>query len=235
MKSQIFEFKFLDRSLRNTLVLIPGWATDYRIFNTLDLNFNYLFPLKFSPFSFEKELLSALRENRLERVTIFGWSMGGFMASDFFVKHQDKVEGLILVSIREKYEKENLRQIKARLKKNKEGYLYKFYHNCFSKCELEFFLWFKRNLLENYLTQMDLGTLLEGLDYLQDAELNLPRLKNQKIYFIHGKEDKVAPINEALRVKESLPQAKFISLKDAGHMPFLSPDFKRIFYEVRGG
>lgn len=232
MISQRCAFRLINRGKSDTIVLIPGWATDYRIFNTLDLNFNYLLPLIFSPFNFVSGLLSTLKEYNLDKVSLFGWSMGGPVALDFIAKHPDKINKVILVSARKKYERENLKNIKTYLKKGKEGYLYKFYKECFSKNEKNAFTWFKKNLLKDYLKQINLDSLLEGLDYLTQAELSFKRIRDVKAYFFHGQEDKIAPIQEALALKENFPEAKFVSLEGAGHMPFLSADFKRIFYEV---
>lgn len=232
MKSLPSEFKLFDRGAKETILLIPGWATDYRIFGSLDLDFNYLMPINFSPYDFEKKLIATLKKNGLDKISLLGWSMGGFIASDFLSRHRERIDEIIFIAIRQSYEKETLEEIKSYLKRSRKTYLYKFYRDCFSKKEEEALSWFKRNLLRSYLGQMDLDLLLEGLDYLSSAQLRLRELKRLKIKFIHGKVDKIAPIEEALRIKESLPQAKFISIKGAGHMPFLTPDFKRIFYEA---
>lgn len=226
------EFRLIDRGKSDTIVLIPGWATDYRIFNNLDLNFNYLLPLMFSPSNFVSGLLSILKGYNLNKVSLFGWSMGGFMALDFLAKHPDKISKVIFVSVRKKYEKENLKNIKTYLQKSRGGYLYKFYMECFSENEKNAFVWFKKNLLKDYLKQISLDSLLEGLDYLTQAELSFERVRDVKAYFFHGREDKIAPIQEVFACKESLPEAQFISLEGAGHMPFLSAQFKRIFYEA---
>ena len=46
MISRKSEFKLIDRGFKDTILLIPGWAADYRIFDSLDLEFNYLLPMK---------------------------------------------------------------------------------------------------------------------------------------------------------------------------------------------
>jgi len=51
------EFRFFNRGFKDTLVLIPGWATDYRIFNSLDLSYNYLLTTKLYHFNFNYALL----------------------------------------------------------------------------------------------------------------------------------------------------------------------------------
>jgi len=230
MKSPPSEFKLFNRGAEETAVLIPGWAADYRIFSTLQLDFNYLIPIKFSPYSFEKGLLSSLKDNGLNKISILGWSMGGFIARDFASKHQAMINNLTLISVREKYEKEDIGKIKAYLKKNKKGYLYRFYRDSFSKTDEEAFSWFKRHLLRSYLGEMELNLLLEGLDYLSEARLVPLKLKRAKIKFIHGQDDKIAPIEEMLKIKENFPSAEFITIEGAGHVPFLNRGFKRIFY-----
>ncbi|NQT28027.1 MAG: alpha/beta hydrolase, partial [Candidatus Omnitrophica bacterium] len=147
-------FKYLDRGSDKTIVLIPGWATDYRIFNLLNIKFNYLLPLDSSPFSFEANLLKALEEKRIKKVSLFGWSLGGFLAAEFSIMHPKLVKELILVSIRKKYKQEEITGIKELLKKSKKGYLYRFYGQCFSKqMSLS---WFKKNLLKTYCEDFDL-------------------------------------------------------------------------------
>lgn len=230
MESVTSGFNLLKRGFSKTLVLIAGWATDYRIFNTLNLEFNYLIAHRPSPFNFSEELLGILKENNLKKISLFGWSMGGFLAFDFATKYPEKIEELILVSVRRQYEKESIERIKTSLRKNRQGYLYKFYQDCFSEREKEAFFWFKENLFKSYLREMKTDLLLEGLDYLLRARIGHELLKGLGLRFIHGKLDKIAPIEEIFQLTKSLPKARFISLQDRGHLPFLHPDFKKIFY-----
>ncbi|MBU0880591.1 MAG: alpha/beta hydrolase [Candidatus Omnitrophica bacterium] len=65
---------------KDTMLLIPGWATDYRIFNNLNIKYNYLLPVEFSPFMFSEDLLAAMKENGIKKISVLGWSMGGFIA-----------------------------------------------------------------------------------------------------------------------------------------------------------
>ena len=116
MKLPDSKFKFIDRGELETLVLIPGWATDFRIFEDLDLKFNYLLPVSFSPFNFSEGLLPAMKENRLRKVSLFGWSLGGFVASDFAAGYKDKVREVILLSVRKRYEREAVEKVRAYVK-----------------------------------------------------------------------------------------------------------------------
>lgn len=227
------EFKLVARGKVATILLIPGWATDYRIFADLDLGFNYLLPLKFSPFDFGEGLQKAMEEYKLKNISILGWSMGGFIASEFASRHPDSVDEIIFVSVRQMYDPAGIEDIKAYLRKNCRGFLYKFYESCFSESERDRFSWFKNNLLKDYVDLISADILLEGLNYLSGRQFDAGSLRGQKVKFIHGEEDKVAPISEALKLKESFPQAEFISLEKCGHIPFLNTNFKKAFYDDR--
>lgn len=216
-------FKYLDRGQQKTILLIPGWATDYRIFNSLNLEFNYLLPLDFSPFTFESSILNALGEQGLEKISLLGWSLGGFLAAELSAKYPNLVEELILVSIRKKYKKAEIARIKELLKKSKKGYLYKFYGQCFSKkISLS---WFKKNLLKTYCQQFELEYLLKTLDYLEKSQIDTQALSMiKRVKFIHGESDRIAPIDEAREVQEAIAGAELITIKDSGHIPFLETD-----------
>lgn len=220
------EIKYVDRGYQDSIVLIPGWANDYRIFATLDLRFNYLMPINFSPSTFEKDLLKALKKNNISKISLFGHSLGGFVASEFASKYPDLIDEVILVGIRKRYEAGVLKETGRHLKKNRKGYLYKIYDQCFSsKDEMR---WFRENLLKAYCEESDLDNLLRGLAYLENAEIK-PGLLNKikKITIIHGEYDRIAPIQEAIDIKAGLPAAKFVCVKNVGHIPFLKEDFAR--------
>lgn len=219
-------FQYVNRGYKDLIVLIPGWASDYRIFGTLDLSFNYLMPINFSPFTFTEKLLQALKENNITKISLFGWSLGGFVAIEFAKKYKDLINELILVSVRKRYDAETLKDIRSYLKKNKKGYLYKFYTQCFFKKDQ--MSWFRENLFKLYCEELDLDYLLKTLDYLERVEIKpelLNRIKN--ITIIHGEHDHIAPIQEAIDIKNSLTQVRFICIKDGGHIPFLIEDFSR--------
>ena len=231
MISRVSVFKLLDRGFKDIIVLIPGWATDYKIFANLDLGYNYLLPINFSIPDFRRELLTFLNKKSIGRVSLFGWSLGGFLAQDFAKEFPDRVDELILLSIRKQFERRTLKEVEAGLRENKRAYLYKFYLECFSKDDREELVWFKKYLLMNYLKVMKLEDLIYGLHYLSKGQIcpeSLASLK--KIRIFHGLEDKIAPFKEIVDIKSCLPQAKFICMPQTGHIPFLNRDFKDKFY-----
>ena len=229
MRSQVSAFRLSNRGFDDTLLLAPGWATDHRVFDCLDLPFNYLTPVNFSIRDFEKELLKAMRENGLARISVLGWSMGSFLVSDFAIKYPDMADKVIMVSVKKHYDESAIEKTKTYLRNDKAAYLYKFYHDFFSRYESSALSWFKKNLLKSYIEKMDIGRLLAGLDYLSGAHLDLEDLKTSKVKIVHGRMDRIAPMEEALEIKEALPHAEFIAMERTGHVPFLNPDFKRIF------
>lgn len=210
--------KFIDRGYQDAIVFIPGWAGDCRIFAGLDLKYNYLLPMDFSPFTFEGKFLKALAVNNLKKVSLLGWSLGGFTAVELTCKYREVIDEVILVGIRKKYLREEIEPIKDYLKKNKDAYLYKFYRQCFFRKEDR--LWFRKNLLKDYCEKFDLDYLLKTLDYLAEREINPQLLAGAgKLRIIHGQYDLIAPVHEALEVARNLVNAVFIEIPCAGHFP----------------
>ena len=221
-------FKIIDRKEKDFIVLIPGWGFDCRIFSCLELPYNYLMPLKgVGGADFEKSLKKQLKKEDITKISLFGWSQGAFLACDFAQKNPDLINETILVSVRRKYEKDGLENIKRYLQKNKTAYLYKFYKECFSKEESDHSGWFKREYLKDYLEGMRSEDLIMGLDRIADAEINPQLLRGlPKVKLVHGKEDKIAPLEEVTEIKKALPEARLITFENTGHLPFLRKDFR---------
>ncbi len=219
-------FKFVDRGFSKTLLLVPGWAADHRVFAELDLEFNYLLPAKCIAGDFVKECVAAMDGAKIDTVSVCGWSMGGFLACDLFKAYPGRIKELILVGMRDRYESRQLSEVRAYLDKSRSGYLYKFYAECFSENEKDLFSWFKANLIKSYLREMDHGILLEGLDYLEHARLDTESLGGARVRFIHGSGDRIVPVEALARVLDRLPAATFTLIEGAGHMPFLRAGFR---------
>ena len=227
MISQLSAFKLLDRGFNRLLLLIPGWATDYEIFRNIDLRYNYVLPTRCNPFTFESELLRWLEKSAVDTVSLFGWSLGGFLACDFASKNPNRIDTLILVSICKRFLPKEIDGVRMKLRKNKRAYLFKFYLECFSPTDTEGFTWFKEHLLKRYIEQTDLNGLMGGLDYLWQARINPDALRHiQNIRIFHGKEDTIAPLKEAKDISAMLPQSQFYCLPGLGHIPFINHIFK---------
>lgn len=226
------KFRIVKRGFEKTIVLVPGWATDYQIFDTLDLRYNYVLPIDINFIDFKDALLEFLKTSSIERVSFFGWSQGGFLAADFASRNIEMIDELILVGVRKRYDKSALKEIGRKLRENKRVFLHKFYLNCFSRDDNTGRSWFKKRLLEKYLAGISLEDLVRGLDYLSSSEIKAEDLSGVKtIRIFHGREDRIAPLEEALEINASLKHAQLTILNKSGHLLFLSPDFMEKFNE----
>lgn len=225
-------FKSVDRSQKDWLVVIGGWAFDSRVFASLDLPYNYLLFENDSSGNFQTQLRETLAENSIEKVSLLGWSQGAFTACDFACCNNEIIEDVILIGLRKKYQKQGLDNIKKLLAKNKKAYLYSFYKQCFCADERQSFRWFKDQLLKDYVANFSTEQLTHGLDQLLEGNIDIEKLEKLKsIKIVHGAEDAIAPIAESLEIANALANAKFIEFEKTGHLPFLRKDFCRKLYE----
>jgi pimeloyl-ACP methyl ester carboxylesterase len=223
-------FNRIDRGYPRDLVLIPGWATDVRIFEPLALPYNYILPNRVSPDTFVDDLQNFLTDNSLREVSLLGWSMGGFLAADFAKRFPSQVAELFLVSVRSEFDKQALADIKTLLEKDRRVYLYSFYMQCLRHCPTDQVARFKRTLLKSYLETMTPSDLMSGLDYLAQARIDTLALSSiPTLRFFHGQLDEITPIAEAHTLADSLPGATFHNFPDRGHIVFLTPTFSEVF------
>ena len=212
-------------------MLIPGWATDWRIFGGLKLDYNYLLTTRLSASDFNGELLSQLEQLKINKVAVLGFSLGGFLAAEFASRYPEKIIQLILLGVRKRHDGQLLANIKREIQARRRTWLYKFYLNCFSRADTEGRAWFKKHLLKEYMDKLSLDELIPGLDYLASHALHPEALVSiRDIRIFHGNDDMIAPVQEALEIKSDLPRAKFTFLADSGHLFFLSRDFRERFY-----
>lgn len=204
--------------------MIPGWASDYRIFGRLDLDFNYLLPVEFSPSLFNGPLLKAMAESDVNSISVFGWSLGGFVAAGFASLNKDLIEEVILVSIRGKYGPDEIAIVKDGIAGDKTAELRRFFIRCFP-CRDDMRP-FRESLFETYCRELDTEELLSSLEFLERVEICPGHLKGiERVKIIHGSLDRIAPVEEAAAIAAGTRGAKFISMPRAGHMPFLREDF----------
>jgi pimeloyl-ACP methyl ester carboxylesterase len=169
---------------------------------------------------------------KTERVSLLGWSMGGFAVCEFASRHPELVDEVVLVGMRRKYDKGELADMRRSLGKNRAACLRRFYRRCFAKEEMARYQWFKGTLLEYYLETLGTDRLVRDLDWLGQAEIRPQALDQiEKILFVQGTDDGIAPIEEAMELVDSTPQARLITFEQTGHLPFLRDDFTRRVYE----
>ncbi|MCP4050084.1 MAG: alpha/beta hydrolase [bacterium] len=216
------EFIYLERGFKDLLVLIPGWATDFRIFNDLNVHYNYLLNRFVIPDTFIKDLLDYLQSNHICSIHIMGFSLGGFLAVDFANSYQDLITGTSLIGVRKQYPSRDIKYVKDMLERNKEAYLTGFYRKCFaSRIPFE---QFKKTILSDYLKIFDLNHLIDSLDFISSCKITLSKLQIlRKLTVLHGKKDTIAPINEIESLCKKLKTPPGIYFQEEGHLI----DFKK--------
>lgn len=209
-------------------VFFPGWATDHRVFDDLDLPTNRLLPLEPFSESIHDELANYIRTSELAPVTLMGWSLGGFVAAEFARQFPELVSQLILCGVRFRYSAEQIEATRRGILDNRERFLTTFYRQCFLPSQKEDYQRFRGELVQCYLNKMSTDCLLISLDYLAQVEMNADSLPIHPICMIHGDQDVVAPVYEAMAIAESAESAQLHIIPNAGHAAFLTAASKEI-------
>jgi pimeloyl-ACP methyl ester carboxylesterase len=222
-----FKAYYKQRGYDRTLCLVPGWATDYTIFSELDLPFNYLLIERISGKNFERDLEDLLKQADLGKMSFLGFSLGGFLLTDYLINNPEIVEGLILISVRKKYPMTAIENITALLKRNKTAYLRRFYRDCFYAWEE--YQKFRKDRQEKYVAWSE-DYLLQSLEYFKIVSLDGDKLnKFNKVVLIGGEEDKIAGYDETKQLAQELTNGQFWKYEKLGHIPFLNEEFIKDF------
>jgi len=113
------------------MVLLPGWATDGRIFEGVLPGVAAVTTGPLRPEGFSRRLAAFLDRTARGSVTVVGWSLGGFLAAEFAREHPDRVRRVVLVGIRRRYPAADLSAVRASLLRDREACLSSFYAQCF--------------------------------------------------------------------------------------------------------
>ncbi|MBI5418470.1 MAG: alpha/beta fold hydrolase [Deltaproteobacteria bacterium] len=215
-----------------TVVLLPGFATDGRIFSGLELDCNRVLPRAGFAAGMAQALPEYLRGRGEGPVTILGWSLGGFVGAAFARAHPGLVDHLVLVGIRRRYGTAEITRMRESLEKDRVSCLTEFYARCFLPAQKEDYRRFRAGLLPLYLREMDRAALHEGLSYLAASEIRADMLPPSRITLVHGERDAIAPVSEVRELAASAPRAALHVLPAAGHAAFLSGDFLPLMREL---
>ena len=209
-----------------SLVLLPGWATDNRIFGDI---FHGAAAVQVSGTlrveGFADRLSAFLDGIAADPVTIFGWSLGGFMAAEFAVKYPSRVRRLVLAGVRQRYSPSDVESVRSAFLRDRRACLSNFYAQCFFPSRMKEYRRFRQELQEEYIREMDGDALLSGLDYLGRTVFPADSLTSCPVKIIHGEKDAVAPATEAKELARSIDDATFCLLRQAPHAVFLDDSF----------
>ncbi len=213
------------------LVIVSGWAFDWRPFAELHLPLGCAVYTGENLQEFVADLRGWLDRQEIKRIALLGWSMGAYAVADFAVQYPDAVDQLVLVAARRRYSPQDIEPVRTHLRHRRKAFLGKFYRDCFSDGEAALYRWFRTTLWRDYVEQMTAERLNRGLDWLSQVQLDGRRLQScADLVLVHGTADRIALPEEARQLAQELPHAKQVWLNDAGHLPFLSSDFAEQVY-----
>ena len=217
-----------------SMVLLPGWATDGRIFDGVFPGVTAVTTGPIRPEGFPQRLAAFLDRTARGPVTIVGWSLGGFLAAEFARKYPARVRRVVLVGIRREYPEGDVGAVLRSLSADPDGCLSGFYAQCFHPSQKDAYRRFRAGLQAAYLREMDGGALREGLSYLATARLSGETLPACPVAIVHGEKDVVAPLAEAESVAREGGNATFHTLQGAAHAAFLADGFRALIADGQG-
>ena len=217
-----------------SVVLLPGWATDGRIFDGVLPGVAAVTTGPLRPAGFSRRLAAFLDRAARSPVTVVGWSLGGFLAAEFARAYPGRVRRVVLVGIRRAYPEGDVEAVLRSLSADPGACLSGFYAQCFYPSQMPAYRRFRGGLQAAYLREMDGGALSEGLSYLAGARLSGGTLPPCPVAVVHGEKDVVAPLAEAEGVAREGGNATFHPLPGAAHAAFLADGFRALIADGQG-
>jgi pimeloyl-ACP methyl ester carboxylesterase len=211
-----------------SMVLLPGWATDGRIFEGVFPGAPAVTTGPLRPEGFSRRLAAFLDCTARGPVTVVGWSLGGFLAAEFAREYPDRVRRVVLVGIRRKYPEGDVERVLRSLSADPGACLSAFYAQCFYPSQIPAYRRFRAGLQPEYLREMDGVALRDGLSYLAEARLSPETLPACPVAIVHGEKDVVAPLSEAEGVAREGGNATFHPLPGGAHAAFLADGFRAV-------
>jgi pimeloyl-ACP methyl ester carboxylesterase len=206
-------------------VFLPGWATDCRIFDGIAAGRRCLLAPSFVPGRYSRGLADYLKKTACGPVILAGWSLGGFAAVEFASRYPELVARLVLAGVRRRFPPREIEDFRRMLSADREACLGQFYRRCFLPSQSAGYRAFREGLMQDYLKEMKLRDLMEGLDYLAECEIGAAALPGRPAIFVHGARDSIAPLAEAVSLAGEVSGARMLVCPDAGHAVFLTKEF----------
>lgn len=169
----------------------------------------------------------ALKQLQIQKCTIVGHSMGGYVAAAFAERHPDMLDGLVMLSSTPNADTELKRENRRReielVKAGRKEQLARVAPAAgFAEENRRRMADYISDLQEQVFLTEDEGVvaLLNGMIERPDRNEVLHKLSVPQL-FIFGKKDGYIPCEVAEELAASHPQAKVLWLEESGHMGFL--------------
>ncbi|ATZ72979.1 pimeloyl-[acyl-carrier protein] methyl ester esterase [Idiomarina sp. X4] len=238
------------------LVVIHGWGMNSNIWQPIIPSLSEKYTVYCvdlpgfgdSSWSFEAsvsldDLVDALAPALPERFHVMGWSLGGLVATQFTLKHPDRVLSLTTVAssphfvesdswpgIKPRVLEQFQQQLDSDFRKTIERFLaIQAMGSSDAKAQIKLV----RELIFSKPTP-DQKVLKETLKLLQECDLR-EQLVNVEVPFLrlYGRLDSLVPERAITKIDELAPQSKSVTFNKSSHAPFLSEpdDFCRVLSE----
>ena len=219
------------------LVLLHGYPLDHHLWDEvvplLEDTFDLILPdlrgfgestTVDSPYTMEdyaSDIAGLLDQLGIQETAIAGHSMGGYVALAFARLYPERVSGLGLVSSQVLADapdrKEGRYKSAAEVAENGIGSVVATMTPKFTADEK--LQGFARTSMERQQPAAYIGALKAMAERIDSTPL-LSSL-DVPVVVIHGDADALIPVDRAREVKAALPQAYFVEISDAGHMPMM--------------
>ncbi|MFP3982569.1 MAG: alpha/beta fold hydrolase [Desulfurivibrionaceae bacterium] len=213
-------FIYLNRSGEKTdneriRVFLPGWGFDgwsallFPPFRNCDL----VIPDGMVTPEIMDSLNSFLKKREISKIDLIGWSMGANLGLDYALKYGEKISSLTLAAMRSSWPAPEIGEIRKSLSAAPEQFMEDFYRKCFlgARKTYEKFI---AEFQGNYLNNLEVNQLIDGLDYLESYNLVDPPVSaGIKLRVLHGDRDIVAPLSD----RPKLAGARELIIPYLGH------------------
>lgn len=210
------KWRYIDKQSKHTWLVLPGWAMNSTIFNTLHLPGNIILIDQVDPRNYLNQIQKLLKN--VSCFSILAYSLGAFQAVKLSQETEHIPQKMILCSAQSAYSTDSITLTKKAIIKNKSYFLSNFYKNCFYNNED--YLKFKKQFEDQFLNLFSEDYLIEHLDTLtKDPILNISDKIETKL--IHGQEDRITPLISAKRLAKKL-NLPLKTIPNCGHYLFFS-------------
>jgi Predicted hydrolases or acyltransferases (alpha/beta hydrolase superfamily) len=220
--------------MNERIVLLPGFLCDERLWAYHAEQFRSsgyeVFVVDFKSAPDLEFMISQIENAMSEKSHLVGFSMGGYLAQIFALRHPEKIKSLTLVAANVGRLSENSRE--ARLKM--VDMLYRVSYKGMSEKEAERYIYpgqanqaevvsMISQMSAGYSSQMYINHAMATMDReelgAQISALNLP------VMIISAEDDKVVPIPMLERLHREIDGSKFKVIKQCGHyVPLEQPE-----------
>jgi pimeloyl-ACP methyl ester carboxylesterase len=196
-------------------------------YNTHTLNFSghggSMIPITGLNFeTFCQNILDYLNENKIAKINLFGYSMGGYAGLLFASKYPDRVEKIFTLNVKFKWDVESTMKETSFLNPEKMMEKVPFFAN---NLMLQHGMNMWKDLLHQTSTMMHnltLNTVLEKEDF--------EKINNSCLLAV-GDKDTTSSVPETMEIHSWLPQAQLLIIPNTPH-PFEKISVERLKFEI---